>query len=120
MEPKKPSPTSSPSSALHSTLFTFIALYLTTLFSLDTWSSAQNSPYRNPSSGSHLRPNSNPTYTPVPGSYQAGMHGRGNAGPLGNGRGSGGGSGGRDVGRVRDSRPPIKMGAQSEGFTAAN
>lgn len=84
------------------TLYMFFALYLTTLFSLDTWAAARNSPYRAPGNNSFYRPASTP---PTPGSYQAGMHGRGNAGP-----GSGDNSG--NVGRlpqVRDSRPPMKL-----------
>lgn len=88
------------------TLITFFALYLTTLFSLDTWAAASGSPYRAPGVNSHVRP---ARVAPTRDSYQGGMHGRGNAGP-----GSGNGGGGRrDVGRVaqaRDSRPPIKMG----------
>ncbi|KAF2679466.1 hypothetical protein K458DRAFT_393876 [Lentithecium fluviatile CBS 122367] len=90
-----------------SSLLTFLALYLTTLFSLDTWAAARSSPYRAPSaSNTYYRPANTP---PAPGSYQAGMHGRGNAGP---GSGSGGG-GGRGVGRVPqavDSRPPLRLG----------
>ncbi|CAG5177617.1 uncharacterized protein ALTATR162_LOCUS8314 [Alternaria atra] len=93
-----------------STLFTFLALYLTTLFSLDTWAAARGSPYRAPGNNSFYRPAATP---PAPDSYQGSMHGRGNAGP---GAGSRGGGGGRDVGRVaqaRDSRPPIKMGGSA-------
>ncbi|KAF1841310.1 uncharacterized protein K460DRAFT_379424 [Cucurbitaria berberidis CBS 394.84] len=87
------------------TLFTFLALYLTTLFSLDNWAAARNSPYRAPGNNSFYRPAST---APAPDSYQAGMHGRGNAGP-----GSGSDGDGRGVGRVpqaRDSRPPMKIG----------
>jgi hypothetical protein len=54
------------------TLITFFALYLTTLFSLDTWAAARGSPYRAPGANSFYRPASTP---PAPGSYQAGMHG---------------------------------------------
>ncbi|EDU50122.1 hypothetical protein L13192_08317 [Pyrenophora tritici-repentis] len=88
------------------TLITFFALYLTTLFSLDTWAAARGSPYRAPGTNSYYRP---ATTTPGPDSYQAGMHGRGNAGPGSGGGGGGESGGGRSVGRV-DSRPPIKMG----------
>ncbi|KAJ8106787.1 hypothetical protein OPT61_g9308 [Boeremia exigua] len=85
-------------------LFTFFALYLTTLFSLDTWAAARNSPYRAPGNTALYRPANAP---PAPDSYQGGMHGRGNAGPR---AGNGGNDGG--VGRVpqaRDSRPPMKL-----------
>ncbi|EOA85681.1 uncharacterized protein SETTUDRAFT_29142 [Exserohilum turcica Et28A] len=88
------------------TIFAFLALYFTTLFSLDAWAAARGSPYRAPGSDSFNRPASTP---PAPESYQADMHGRGNAGPA-NGDGSGRN---RNLGRVaqaRDSRPPIKMG----------
>ncbi|KAH7067076.1 hypothetical protein FB567DRAFT_458401, partial [Paraphoma chrysanthemicola] len=88
------------------TLITFFALYLTTLFSLDSWAAARGSPYRAPGANSFYRPATAP---PAPGSYQAGMHGRGNAGP---GSGSGG-DGARGVARLpqaRDSRPPVRMG----------
>ncbi|KAF2199785.1 hypothetical protein GQ43DRAFT_397943 [Delitschia confertaspora ATCC 74209] len=37
------------------TLITFFALYFTTLFSLDTWAAARNSPYREASS-TYYRP----------------------------------------------------------------
>ncbi|KAJ4332297.1 hypothetical protein N0V87_008472 [Didymella glomerata] len=86
-------------------LLMFFALYLTTLFSLDTWAAARNSPHRAPGNSAFYRP---ANVTPAPDSYQGGMHGRGNAGP-----GSGSGGNGGDVGRVpqaRDSRSPIKMG----------
>ena len=85
-------------------LFTFFALYLTTLFSLDSWAAARNSPYRAPGNNAFYRPVNT---LPAPDSYQGGMHGRGNAGP-----GSGGGGSGGNVGRVpqaRDSRPPMKL-----------
>ncbi|KAF2241736.1 hypothetical protein BU26DRAFT_511154 [Trematosphaeria pertusa] len=88
------------------TLFTFVALYLTTLFSLDTWAAARGSPYRAPgSTNTYFRPANTP---PPPDSYQGGMHGRGNAGP----RTGGDESRRRDVGRVpgaRDSRPPMQL-----------
>ncbi|KAF2752299.1 hypothetical protein M011DRAFT_21334 [Sporormia fimetaria CBS 119925] len=78
-----------------STIFTFLALYLTTLFSLDTWGAAQSSPYRAP--GTHVRPLQR---TPRRDSYQGRMTSlRSN--------------GSRDVGRVpsvQDSRPPMRMG----------
>ncbi|KAJ4358731.1 uncharacterized protein N0V89_003315 [Didymosphaeria variabile] len=64
------------------TLTTFLALYLTTLFSLDTWTAARNSPYREPSATSFYRPANRPS------EYQAGMHGQGR-------RGTGGSGGGR-------------------------
>ncbi|UPX14063.1 uncharacterized protein EKO05_0004555 [Ascochyta rabiei] len=86
------------------TLYMFFALYLTTLFSLDTWAAARNSPYRAPGNNSFHRPAHTP---PAPDSFQGGMHGRGNAGA-----GSGSGGNGGNVGRVpqaRDSRPPMKL-----------
>ncbi|OAL57176.1 hypothetical protein IQ07DRAFT_675248 [Pyrenochaeta sp. DS3sAY3a] len=98
------------SSSPLNTLTTFLALYLTTLFSLDTWAAARASPYRAPSNSdttSYLRPASTP---PAPDSYQGGMHGRGNRGP---GSSGGGGGSARDVGRVRDNRPPIRMGGSA-------
>ncbi|CAN9295091.1 unnamed protein product [Alternaria alternata] len=110
------SPTPPLTTPTTSTLFTFLALYLTTLFSLDTWAAARGSPYRAPgNTSSFYRPGATP---PAPDSYQGGMHGRGNAGPGTGGGGGGGGrgGGGRDVGRVaqaRDSRPPIKMGGSA-------
>jgi hypothetical protein len=105
--PSRPTTSPATSTTLTSTLFTFLALYLTTLFSLDTWAAARGSPYRAPgNNNSFYRPTVIP---PAPDSYQGSMHGRGNAGP---GSGNQGGRN-RDVGRVaqaRDSRPPIKMG----------
>ena len=86
-------------------LFMFFALYLTTLFSMDTWAAARNSPYRAPGNNSFYRP---ATTAPAPGSYQAGMHGRGNAGPGSGGSGGNGGNVGR-VPQARDSRPPMKL-----------
>ncbi|KAL1611774.1 hypothetical protein SLS59_000493 [Nothophoma quercina] len=86
-------------------LFMFLALYLTTLFSMDTWAAARNSPYRAPGNNSFYRP---ATTAPAPGSYQAGMHGRGNAGPGSGGSGGNGGNVGR-VPQARDSRPPMKL-----------
>ncbi|KAF1934401.1 uncharacterized protein M421DRAFT_88367 [Didymella exigua CBS 183.55] len=86
------------------TLFMFLALYLTTLFSLDAWAAARNSPHRAPGNSALYRPAST---TPAPETYQGGMHGRGNAGP-----GSGASGNGDNVGRVpqaRDSRPPMKL-----------
>lgn len=89
------------------TFLSFLALYLTTLFSLDAWASARNSPYRAPGANSFYRPAGAP-----PSEYQAGMHGRGNRGAGsgigGNGRG---GRGGGNVPEVRDSRPAVGMGA---------
>ncbi|KAH7405641.1 hypothetical protein DE146DRAFT_419928 [Phaeosphaeria sp. MPI-PUGE-AT-0046c] len=88
------------------TLLSFLALYLTTLFSLDAWSSALNSPYRAPGSTSFARPSGGG----APSTYQAGMHGRGRRGA---GSGGGGGSG-RNVGEVaRDTRPPVGMGVSA-------
>ncbi|KAF2867155.1 hypothetical protein BDV95DRAFT_185096 [Massariosphaeria phaeospora] len=91
-----------------STVTTFLALYLTTLFSLDTWAAARASPYRAPTAANanantYFRPASN---GPAPDSYQAGMHGRGNAGPRDDS------AGGRPAGRVPgvvDSRAPLRM-----------
>ncbi|PSN70042.1 hypothetical protein BS50DRAFT_571347 [Corynespora cassiicola Philippines] len=87
------------------TLMTFFALYFTTLFSLDAWSAARNSAWRAPASGGnnmHYRP---AVRAPEPGSYQAGMHGRGNAGPRH------GDEERRSTGRINqgDSRDPLKM-----------
>ncbi|KAF2131855.1 hypothetical protein P153DRAFT_394046 [Dothidotthia symphoricarpi CBS 119687] len=98
--PKQPTPTSTTSP-----LLTFLALYLTTLFSLDTWAAARNSPHRAPGSSSFYRP---ATVAPAPDSYQGGMHGRGNAGPR-SGGGGGARGGSADVGRV-DTRAPVRMG----------
>lgn len=84
------------------TFLSFLALYLTTLFSLDAWASARNSPYRAPGANSFYRPAGAP-----PSEYQAGMHGRGN-------RGAGSGAvrrGGGNVPESRDSRPAVGMGA---------
>ncbi|KAF1952648.1 hypothetical protein CC80DRAFT_495167, partial [Byssothecium circinans] len=114
-----PVPTSTPSTtpptaALPSTLLTFLALYLTTLFSLDTWSAALASPYRAPSS--HATIHSRPANPPPPrDSYQGRMHGRGNHGPGSGTRGNAG-SGGRGVGRLpqaTDSRAPLRMGGSA-------
>ncbi|KAF3000704.1 hypothetical protein E8E13_002619 [Curvularia kusanoi] len=80
-------------------LITFFALYFTTLFSFDTWAAARNSPHRAPGNSAFYRPANTP---PAPGSYQGGMHGRGNAGP-------GSGSRGSRVAEVRDNRPPINV-----------
>ncbi|OAL05608.1 hypothetical protein IQ06DRAFT_289726, partial [Phaeosphaeriaceae sp. SRC1lsM3a] len=87
------------------TLFSFLALYLTTLFSLDAWSSARNSPYRAPGANSFYRP-----AAAQPSEYQAGMHGRGNRGPGGGGGGGNGRRGGGNVAETRDSRPAVGMG----------
>jgi len=85
-------------------LVTFFALYLTTLFSLDTWAAARGSPYRAPGNNAFYRPANTPV---APDSYQAGMHGRGARGP-----GSGGAPRGGEVGRV-DSRPAFRVGMTS-------
>jgi hypothetical protein len=84
------------------TISTFVLLYLTTLFSLDTWAAARGSPHRAPGNNSYYRPAPAPV---APDSYQAGMHGRGSRGP-----GGGGGGGNRGVFEQRDSRPPVRMG----------
>ncbi|KAH9868173.1 hypothetical protein J1614_007245 [Plenodomus biglobosus] len=98
------SPPATPSSpSILSTLTTFTLLYLTTLFSLDSWAAARASPHRAPGNGAYTRPGAS---APAPDSYQGSMHGRGSAGP----RSGDGGRGGRDVGVV-DSRPPVGMGA---------
>ncbi|KAF2659260.1 hypothetical protein K491DRAFT_712782 [Lophiostoma macrostomum CBS 122681] len=82
------------------TLFTFLVLYFTTLFSLDTWNAARGSAHRAPSSNSYFRPANLP---PAPDSYQGSMS-----------RFRGNGDGRRDVGRVQgDSRPPLRMGTGS-------
>ncbi|KAF2788620.1 hypothetical protein K505DRAFT_420998 [Melanomma pulvis-pyrius CBS 109.77] len=86
------------------TLFTFVALYFTTLFSMDTWDAARGSPYRAPGTNTFYRP-AHPT--PSSDSYQGAMRG------LGPPRGNGGGGGARGVGRLPgavDSRPPMRMG----------
>lgn len=86
-------------------LTTFFALYLTTLFSLDTWTAARNSPYRAPSATSFYRP------AGAPSEYQAGMHGQGRRGP-----GGGNGGAGRREGRLPatlDTRAPLKAGVTS-------
>ncbi|KAF1965090.1 hypothetical protein BU23DRAFT_520068 [Bimuria novae-zelandiae CBS 107.79] len=89
-----------------SSLFTFLALYVTTLFSLDTWAAARASPYRAPSAtNTYFRPATTP---PAPGSYQAGMHGRGYAGPGDGGESRRAG----EIGRV-DARAPLRMGGSS-------
>lgn len=97
-------PSKSLASRTTDTLITFFALYLTTLFSMDTWAAARNSPYRAPGANAFYRPANT---APAAGSYQANMHGRGNAGP---GSGSGGGGGVGRVPQARDSRPPMRMG----------
>ncbi|KAF2274900.1 uncharacterized protein EI97DRAFT_434808 [Westerdykella ornata] len=81
------------------TVFTFVALYFTTLFSMDTWDAARSSPFRAPGSNTYFRP-AHPA--PPPDSYQGRMFN--SARNRGDRRG---------VGRVptaRDSRPPIRMG----------
>ncbi|KAF2643077.1 hypothetical protein P280DRAFT_421593 [Massarina eburnea CBS 473.64] len=108
--PSTTTPASTPSTpSAPSSLLTFFALYLTTLFSLDTWAAARNSPYRAPSANSiYYRP---ANVTPARDSYQGQMHGQGRYGP-----GSGSEGSGRGVGRLpqaRDSRPPLKMGGSA-------
>ncbi|KAF2021804.1 hypothetical protein BU24DRAFT_438734 [Aaosphaeria arxii CBS 175.79] len=83
------------------TIFTFVALYFTTLFSLDTWNAARGSPYRAPGTSTYFRPAAG---NPSADSYQGQMY---------NGGRNGGGARRRDIGRVptaRDSRPPLRMG----------
>ncbi|KAL5381777.1 hypothetical protein DPSP01_006961 [Paraphaeosphaeria sporulosa] len=87
------------------TLTTFLALYLTTLFSLDTWTAARNSPYRAPSATSFYRP------AGAQSEYQAGMHGQGRRGPAG--RGSGGGRQGR-LPATLDTRAPLRAGSTAQ------
>ncbi|CBX94941.1 predicted protein [Plenodomus lingam JN3] len=103
------SSSSTSSSSILSTLTTFTLLYLTTLFSLDSWAAARASPHRAPGNTAHQRPSSS---TPAPDSYQGGMHGRGGAGLRGAAEGELGRRGGRDVGVV-DSRPPMGMGGSA-------
>ncbi|KAF2477266.1 uncharacterized protein BDR25DRAFT_300254 [Lindgomyces ingoldianus] len=90
-------------SSLPATLFTFLALYLTTLFSLDTWSAARGSPFSlSPSASTYFRPG-NPR--PSADSYQGQYHASGR-------RDGGVGGGSRGVGRLanaRDSRPPMPL-----------
>ncbi|KAF2176983.1 hypothetical protein K469DRAFT_721071 [Zopfia rhizophila CBS 207.26] len=94
------------SSSLINTTISFFALYLTTLFSMDTWAAARGSPYRAPTSNAYYRP-ANPI--PSPDSYQGGMTGPNHWSGGGN---SGNDAGRRDIGRVpnaRDSRPPMRL-----------
>ncbi|KAI4615403.1 uncharacterized protein J4E87_009081 [Alternaria ethzedia] len=99
-------PTASPATPT-GTLLAFLALYLTTLFSLDTWAAARGSPYRAPGiDNSTHRP---PVTAPARGSYQGGMHGRGRAGPGPGSQARGRGHAG-SVAQTGDSRPPIQMG----------
>ncbi|KAI8937652.1 hypothetical protein NX059_005357 [Plenodomus lindquistii] len=106
----KPSPstTTKPTTSIFSTLTSFTLLYVTTLFSLDSWAAARASPHRAPSNDAHYRPAPS---APAPGSYQAGMHGRGSAGPRDPDE-ERRRRGGRDVGVV-DSRPPLGMGGSA-------
>ncbi|KAI4933291.1 hypothetical protein J4E86_011561 [Alternaria arbusti] len=107
MEGHKPTTSPATSSTPTSTLFTFLALYLTTLFSFDTWAAARGSPYRAPGiNNSTYRP---AVTAPAPGSYQDGMHGRGRAGPRSGSQARGGGHAG-SIAQTSDSRPPIQMG----------
>lgn len=102
-----PGPRPSSATTLPQTLLTFFALYLTTLFSLDTWNAARSSPYRSTTTENLTRPSNPP---PARDSYQGGMHGQGR-----HGYGSGG-SGGGNVARLpqsRDSRVPLRMGASA-------
>ncbi|KAL1797063.1 hypothetical protein ACET3X_005603 [Alternaria dauci] len=93
-----------------STILSFLALYFTTLFSLDSWAAARASPFRAPSTHNSV---TRPITPAAPSAYQAGMHGRGNAGPASRG---GSARGGRDVGRVaqgRDGGPAMRMGGSA-------
>ncbi|KAH4152020.1 hypothetical protein HBI26_028040 [Parastagonospora nodorum] len=99
-------PPKSPLTSLTSTLTSFFALYFTTLFSLDSYTAARNSPFR---PANQTLPPANSTQTGARSEYQAGMHGRGRRGP-------GGGEpprGGWDVGGMRDSGPAVGMGANT-------
>jgi hypothetical protein len=94
-------------SSARNTFVTFVALYLTTLFSIDTWAAARASPHRRPGVNTYFRP------AHTPSEYQSNYNASGHRG------GSGGGSGSGDrVGRLpnaRDGRPPLRMGGGSAG-----
>ncbi|PVI06481.1 hypothetical protein DM02DRAFT_609677 [Periconia macrospinosa] len=92
----KPSTSTSPLNPILS----FLALYLTTLFSLDTWAAARSSPYRSPISTAYNRPANMP---PPRDSYQGRMHGQGRYGPGGPPRGEG------RLPATRDSRAPLNI-----------
>ncbi|CAI6337723.1 unnamed protein product [Periconia digitata] len=92
-----------------SPIFSFIALYFATLFSLDTWAAARASPYRAPSSVAYNRPANMP---PPRDSYQGGMHGQGRHGPSSDGNLGGRRPEGR-IASARDSRPPMRIGANA-------
>jgi hypothetical protein len=94
----------STTSSFVQTVTTFFALYFTTLFSTDSYAAARASPFR--PANSYIA--QNPIVPGTRSEYQAGMHGRGARGP---------GSGEqprRDIGGMRDSRPPVGMGATAQ------
>ncbi|KAF2109586.1 hypothetical protein BDV96DRAFT_584986 [Lophiotrema nucula] len=97
------------------TLFSFVALYFTTLFSLDTWNAARASAFRAPgaNTNTYFRPaNPPPSADSYQARYSANGHPRGTDGSNGSNGSNGSGSNGK-VGRiptVRDSRPALKMG----------
>ncbi|KAL5414409.1 hypothetical protein PMIN04_009046 [Paraphaeosphaeria minitans] len=93
---------SKPASSPITTLTTFFALYLTTLFSLDTWAAARNSPYRAPSATSFYRP------AGAQSEYQAGMHGQGRRGP---GRGESDRPRQGRLPATLDTRAPLRVGS---------
>ncbi|ORY10637.1 hypothetical protein BCR34DRAFT_601927 [Clohesyomyces aquaticus] len=92
------------STSLPTTLLSFFALYLTTLFSMDTWNAARGSPYRSTiDSSTYFRPAvTRPSPDSYQGRYSANGHRPGTRPDLG----------ARGVGRVggaRDSRPPLRL-----------
>ncbi|KAF1983891.1 hypothetical protein K402DRAFT_465751 [Aulographum hederae CBS 113979] len=82
----KTSTTSSGPSYIDS-LFLFVALYITTLFSTDAYTAAANSPYG-------IRRADRPVVNPSRQPRSGGFGGAGNGGGNGNGRGGGGVNGG--------------------------
>lgn len=89
------------------TITSFVALYLTTLFSLDTWAAARNSPYRAPGATSFYRP------AGAQSEYQRGMHGQGRHGPRGAPRREG------RLPATLDARAPLRAGATAACGTCA-
>ncbi|KAF2738386.1 hypothetical protein EJ04DRAFT_573831 [Polyplosphaeria fusca] len=92
-------------SSASNTVFSFVALYFTTLFSMDTWDAARSSPHRAPGSNTYFRPANRPS------EYQSNYNAAGHRGGAGNGD-----LGRRETGRVptaRDSRPAMRMGASA-------
>ncbi|KAH7126761.1 hypothetical protein B0J11DRAFT_579198 [Dendryphion nanum] len=83
------------------TVFTFVALYVTTLFSLDSWNAARGSPYRaSMNSEAFYRP---AAPTPSADSYQGRMY---------NGNRRNDGAPKRNMGglpNTMDARAPLKM-----------